>query len=160
LLGIDPGFFSPPSYVQSILDCVASTSLESILLYGFNLSNTELIGFLDLHRDTLEEINLIAGCISTGSSASLLAWIRDNMLGLKELELFQVCFDDHTICADDARKDFLVGRGKDMQAGLADILDKMCKEGVEDEAIDEDEDFDECDDLDDDDEEIDDTDVF
>jgi hypothetical protein len=61
LLGIDSGFFSPPSYVQSILDCVASTSLESILLYGFNLSNTELIGFLDLHRDTLEEINLIAG---------------------------------------------------------------------------------------------------
>jgi hypothetical protein len=130
LIGIDRFVNSPQSHVQMILQCVASTSLESISLYCFNLSETGLIGFLGRQRDTLQEITLLEGCLLTGSCMSLITWIKDNMLGLKELEIFKVCFEHHTMCNDSKRKTYTVGRDKDMKASLDDILDGKCEKDV------------------------------
>lgn len=118
----------PRRHIQQILECIASTSLEDIMLYDFSMSEPELFGFLGRHSGTLQAVTLWGGCL-TGSCMSLVAWVKDNIPGLKQFELFEVCqYHNHTICPDNERKSYWVGPENDMQVGLANILDRMREE--------------------------------
>ncbi|KAI4755843.1 hypothetical protein E4T52_12055 [Aureobasidium sp. EXF-3400] len=110
--------------VPKILECVASTSLSTIVLAEFQMSESELLGFLGRQRDALRNLQLHDSCLLTGSCMSLIAWIRDNLPGLVQLELWDICDSaDHTICAGDEPKRYCVRRGHDMQVCLTRILD-------------------------------------
>jgi len=119
--------------LQQTLKCVASTSLEHIFLLDFQISERELIEFLGRQRGTLQVLCLYEGCLLTGSCKSLVSWLRDNMPGLLQLELEDICqyHDDQTNCRDETYRSYWVHRGEDMRARLTDILDGKCEQEPE-----------------------------
>jgi hypothetical protein len=116
-------------YFRNILNCVASSSLQNIVLNTFQLSEAQLFAFLGRQRGTLRILSLSEGCLLTGNCMSLIAWIRDNVPGLVYLELEEIYVSpDHTICGGEATKSYLVDGNEDMQARLADILNGRWEE--------------------------------
>jgi hypothetical protein len=116
--------YSISHYLPEILKCVASTSLETIIIDAFRISEPELFEFLGRQSGKLRNLHLMMGCILTGSCMPLIAWIRDNLPGLVHLELWELCdSSDHDSCTWEEAKSYRICRGEDMQACLTNILD-------------------------------------
>jgi hypothetical protein len=116
--------YSTLNYLAEILKCLASASLEVIMIDWFRISEPELLEFLGRQSGSLRELHLSSGCILTGSCMSLIAWIKDNLPGLVHLELWEMCrASDHDSCFGKKAKSYRICRGEDMQACLANILD-------------------------------------
>ena len=124
--------YSNRRYLPEILKCVASTSLETIFLHEFQMSEADLLGFLGKQRETLKELLLMEACLLTGSCMSLVAWIKNNVPGLVALRLYGICEStDHPSCCDwNERKSYCVNRDDNMQVCLANILAGKYKKKV------------------------------
>jgi hypothetical protein len=116
--------YSVSNYLPEILKCVVSTSLETIIIEEFRISELELVEFLGRQSGRLRNLHLLCGCILAGSCMSLIAWIRDNLPGLVQLELWEICnLGHHTHCDWNEAKSYHICPGEDMQACLTNILD-------------------------------------
>jgi hypothetical protein len=131
LVGFGQWVYPIRDCLQQILGCVASTSLQTISIHEFQMSEQELLGFLGRQRGTLQELCLSEGCLLTGSCISLVAWIRDNLPDLVDLELSDICQSrSQRTCVDNEHKSYFIRRGEDMRAGLTNILDRKCERKV------------------------------
>ncbi|KAH0291177.1 hypothetical protein M436DRAFT_85565 [Aureobasidium namibiae CBS 147.97] len=137
-----------PQHYPEVLGCVLSQCLKGIVIGEFQISEQELLEFLGRQRDTLQNLQLLGGCLLEGSCMSLIAWIRDKLPSLAYLEFWEICdAHDHTDCELAPTRSYCVHRDEDMQACLADILNGKCekkvkvKEAYESEQNEEDDEF-------------------
>jgi hypothetical protein len=113
-----------PYHLPDVLECVTSTTLETVVIAEWQMWEPELEEFLIEQRNTLQELQLLGGCLTLGSCRSLVAWIRDNLPHLVRLELWEICdAAGHENCSMSEYKSYNVQRGENMQLWLARILD-------------------------------------
>jgi hypothetical protein len=138
LMKLSPDGSSTSQEVPDVLEYVASTSLETIVIAEFQAFDGELYDFFSTQRDTLRDLRLLGGCLIIGSCMSLIGWIKDNLPNLVDLELRDICgSNNHADCREEDFKSYHIRCGENMQLCLARILEGNYEKDGKVEEIDE-----------------------
>ncbi|KAH0363442.1 hypothetical protein KCU65_g7454, partial [Aureobasidium melanogenum] len=108
--------------LPEIIKDVASRSLEKVTLAYLQIHFWDLIAFLNIHKQTLTELDFSVACIMGGTIKDLIAWIKENLAHLRCLVMEEVC--NHPIGSHGCPITYscTINPHEDMQTCLADIL--------------------------------------